>query len=218
MILAYTRERTTGHNYRIGLHKLACNYELEMSGETPKQYLPPEDTCYLCKVKITSEEKIRVFGKSTLEMSSLIRRATEVDLSVFAGSDIAICRTECYNRLLRFKRALTRVEEMVNEIKQDFKNDGTVRVKRLAKEPGPEAKKSLKFGDGNVDAISRESKQQNITFTPVFAFGNVSPIARVASSVLQCPSGLFQNTFGITGQVLTSTPQKPVECQKPVEF
>ena len=268
-----------------------------MSGATPKKYLPPEDSCYLCKVKIIDNAKVRVFGKSTLEISSLILRSTEVDLSVYIGSDIGICRAMCYNRLLRYKRALSRVEEIANEIKQDFKNDGPVSIKRLAKEPGPEAKNSLKFGDANAASreskqqdpftpgvcvpfvrpspvheskqqyvpiapragvpfvrpspvyeskkqdvhvafapmagvpfvrpspvfVTQESKQQDVPFaprtgvpfvrpSPVFAFTAVSPIARIASSVLGCPNGLLQNTFG--GRVLTSTPQKPVESQK----
>ena len=49
------------------------------------------------------------------------------------------------NRLLRYKRALDKVADFEKEIKQDFKNDGPFRVKRLANELGqtPEAKKSL---------------------------------------------------------------------------
>ncbi|KAJ7389455.1 hypothetical protein OS493_031424 [Desmophyllum pertusum] len=267
-----------------------------MSGATPKKYLPAEDSCYLCKVKIIDNAKVRVFGKSTLEISSLILRSTEVDLSVYIGSDIGICRVKCYNRLLRYQRALSRVEEIANEIKQDFKNDGPVSIKRLAKEPGPEAKNSLKLADANAASreskqqdpftpgvvpfvrpspvheskqqyvpiapragvpfvrpspvyestkqdvhvafapmagvpfvrpspvfVTQESKQQDVPFapragvpfvrpSPVFAFTAVSPIARIASSVLGCPNGLLQNTFG--GRVLTSTPQKPVESQK----
>ena len=116
--------------------------------ETPKKILTTE-VCFLCKSKISSEDKIKVFGKSSMAIHSLILRSTEVDLCVYVGSDLAaICRTRCYNRLLRYKRALDRVGEIENEIKQDFKNDGPFRVKRLAKESGqtPEVKKSLKFG------------------------------------------------------------------------
>ena len=80
-----------------------------------------------------------------MAVHSLILHETEVDLSVYVGSDLAsICRSRCYNRLLRYKRALDRVGEIENEIKQDFTYDGPFLVKRLTKESGqkPEAKKS----------------------------------------------------------------------------
>jgi len=87
-----------------------------------------------------------VFGKSAVAIHSQILRGTEVDLSVYVGRDLAaICRSRCYNCLLRYKRALDRVEEIENEIKQDFTHGGPFRVKRLATESGqkPEAKRSF---------------------------------------------------------------------------
>ena len=95
--------------------------------------------------------------KSTVAIHSLILCATEVDLPVYVESNLAaICPTRCYNCLLCYKTALDRVGEIENEIKQDFINNGLLRVKRLAKVSGqnPEAKKSLKFG---------KCKQQSIT-------------------------------------------------------
>ena len=89
--------------------------------ETPKKILTTE-VCFLCKAKISSEDKIKVFGKSSMAIHSLILRSTEVDLSIYVGNDLAaICCTRCYNHLLRYKRALDRVGEIENEIKQDFK-------------------------------------------------------------------------------------------------
>ena len=68
--------------------------------------------------KSSSEEKIKVFGKSTVASHLL------VDLSVYVGGDLAaICRTRCYNPLLPYKRALDRVGEIENEMKQDFRDD-----------------------------------------------------------------------------------------------
>ena len=54
--------------------------------ETPKKILTSE-VCLLCKAKVFSEEKIKVFGKSTVAIHSLILHSTEVDLSVY-GSDL----------------------------------------------------------------------------------------------------------------------------------
>ena len=51
------------------------------------------------------QRKRYVFGKSALDISSLIIRATKVDLSVYVGC-VAFCRTKCYKRLVRCKNAL----------------------------------------------------------------------------------------------------------------
>ena len=39
--------------------------------ETPKKILTSE-VCFLCKTKVSSEENIKVFGKSTVAIHSLI--------------------------------------------------------------------------------------------------------------------------------------------------
>jgi len=202
--------------------------------KTPKKILTSE-ACFLCKAKVSSEEKMKVFGKSAVAIHSLILRATEVDLSVYVGSDLAaICRSKCYNRLLRYKRALDRVREIENEVKQDFTHDGPFQVKRLAKESDqkPEAKKSLKFGGPNVNNNTSQSimsapvgafPSASPSPSPAFTFGAVSPIAPVAvfpTRGFLAPNGLLQNAFGgitpcFTGRLLTSTPQKQVDFQKP---
>ena len=59
------------------------------SGETRKK-ISTSEVCFLCKVKVSSEEKIKVFGKSSLEIHKVILRSTEVDLSAYVGSDSAV--------------------------------------------------------------------------------------------------------------------------------
>ena len=95
-----------------------------MSGETPKKVNLSEDCCYLCKVKISSlKEKIKIFGKSELDISALILRSVGIDLSVYVGSkNLAICRL-CYNTLNGYKKALKKVDEIVDRIQTKFKTD-----------------------------------------------------------------------------------------------
>ena len=50
--------------------------------ETPKKILTSE-VCLLCKTKVSSEGKIKVFGKSTVAIHSLILHSTEVNLSIY---------------------------------------------------------------------------------------------------------------------------------------
>ena len=52
------------------------------SNETPKKVNPKDDSCFLCKKNYTTvKNKIYVFGKSNLNISALILRATNEDLS-----------------------------------------------------------------------------------------------------------------------------------------
>ena len=74
------------------------------TGETPKK-ISTSEVYFLCKEKVPSEEKIKVFGKSTLDpafngsRSVLLRRERS-----FAAPNVIIV-------MLRYKRALDRVAE-----------------------------------------------------------------------------------------------------------
>ena len=77
-----------------------------MSAETPKKVTSAEGDCFLCKDKIPSlKEKVKIFGKSELEIGALIHRWLGVDLSVYVGSEnLAICCL-CYNMLNAYSKA-----------------------------------------------------------------------------------------------------------------
>ena len=58
MILVNTHDATgTGNNFRIGI----CSQLAVSAIETLKKILTSE-VCFLCKAKVSSEEKIKVFG------------------------------------------------------------------------------------------------------------------------------------------------------------
>ena len=122
-----------------------------MQRETPKKICHDGESCFLCKRTFSvAKEKIRVFGKSSFDISSLIHRALNVDLTVYVDREqLAICRTQCYSRIVRYKNAVQKVEEIGGEIKRNFGGDFPFRVKRMAKDHfnTSEAKKCLDFGD-----------------------------------------------------------------------
>ena len=128
-----------------------------MQRETPKKICHDGESCFLCKRTFSvAKEKIRVFGKSSFDISSLIHRALNVDLTVYVDREqLAICRTQCYSRIVRYKNAVQKVEEIGGEIKRNFGGDFPFRVKRMAKDHfnTSEAKKCLDFG-GNPSAAS----------------------------------------------------------------
>ena len=78
-----------------------------MSGETPKKVTSAEGDCFLCKDKIPSlKEKVKIFGKSELQIGALIHRSLGVDLGVYTSSEnLAICCL-CYNMLNAYSKAL----------------------------------------------------------------------------------------------------------------
>ena len=121
-----------------------------MQRETPKKICHDGESCFLCKGTFSvAKEKIRVFGKSSFDISSL-NRALNVDLSVYVDREqLAICRTQCYSRIVRYKNAVQKVEEIGGEIKRNFGGDFPFRIKRMAKDHfnTSEAKKCLDFGD-----------------------------------------------------------------------
>ena len=97
-----------------------------------------------------SLKKKYVFGKSSLDITSLIHRALNVYLTVYVDREqLAICRTQCYSWIVRYKNAVQKVEEIGGEIKRNFGGDFPFRVKRMAKVHfnTSEAKKCLDFGD-----------------------------------------------------------------------
>ena len=104
--------------------------------ETPKKISHDCECCILCRGKFSAaKEKMRVFGKSNVDICSLVYRATNVDLSVYVDCEkLAICRTQCYNRIVRFNNALQKVDEISEEIRGYFGGSVSLRVKRMAKD------------------------------------------------------------------------------------
>ena len=95
--------------------------------ETPKKIVG--NNCFLCSFPLIPQARIRVFGKSSVDIAHLIQCAVEIDLSVFSSSDPFVCN-RCYKRLLRFEKAKTNLRSLQEEIKEDFKK-GANRTKRL---------------------------------------------------------------------------------------
>ena len=107
-----------------------------MQRETSKKICHDAESCFLCKGTFSvAKEKIRVFGKSSLDISSLIHRALNVYLTVYVDREqLAICRTQCYSWIVRYKNAVQKVEEIGGEIKRNFGGDFPFRVKRMVKD------------------------------------------------------------------------------------
>ena len=110
--------------------------------ETPKKIVG--NNCFLCSFPLNPQARIRVFGKSSVDIAHLIECAVEIDLSVFSSSDPFVCN-RCYKRLLRFEKAKTNLRYFQEEIKEHFKK-GANRTKRLRRNSAEK--------DGDIENIN----------------------------------------------------------------
>ena len=96
---------------------------------TPKKLSHSEEFCFLCKDNFSFPKfKIKVLGKSALDIPSLILKATKEDANVYVERErFYICRVKCFNRLVRYQNALRKVEEISFEIQKDYQSDDSVR-------------------------------------------------------------------------------------------
>ena len=78
------------------------------------------------------QQKIYIFGKSSIDLEGIIKSSLNVDVSCFANSSkIFVCRSVCYKRLTKFQRSSEKVNEIRQEIEEAFKKRDVPRTKRL---------------------------------------------------------------------------------------
>ena len=129
-------------------------------GETPKKIVG--NNCFLCSFPLIPAGRVRVFGKSSVDISGLIESAVEIDVSAFSSSDPFVC-TKCYKRLLRFEKIKTNLRTVQEEIKEDYKK-GELRTKRLRRDSE---------SDASIVSIESSTVQQRCTAAKSLKFANL---------------------------------------------
>ena len=72
--------------------------------ETPKKVIRNEFFCSLCSCNL-GKDRVRVFRKSAVDIARLIKRALEVDVSLYSSSELFICTAIFYlRRRKRFEK------------------------------------------------------------------------------------------------------------------
>ena len=99
---------------------------------TPKKVVRRDLFCFLCASTL-GKDRVRIFGKSSVDIPGLIKSAVDIDVTEFSSSDLFICSPHCYKRLLRFGKLSSTFLELKDEIKKDF-DKGGLRTKRLRKD------------------------------------------------------------------------------------
>ena len=78
--------------------------------ETPKKIVRSDLVCFLCACCL-NKDKVRVFGKSAVDIPGFIKSAIDIDAAVFSSSDLFVC-TSCYK--LHASLALLTMNEFAN--------------------------------------------------------------------------------------------------------
>lgn len=170
-----------------------------MQRETPKKICHDGESCFLCKGTFSvAKEKIRVFGKSSCDISSLIHRALNVHLTVYVDREqLAICRTQCYSRIVRYKNAVQKVEEIGGEIKRMAKDHFNT----------SEAKKCLDFGD--TPSTASPGTPTNLHVAETSAEINIDPGRGIGLSPI--PFAVFAPTQSFVPVFVQSSSQYLVQ-------
>ena len=115
--------------------------------ETPKKIVESKLICFLCECTL-NKERVRIFGKSSVDIQGLIKAAIDVDVTVFSSSEIFICTANCYRHLIRFEKGVKpkrlRKETTCLEAQMDPRTS-VISLPELAPSVGTSAAKSLKF-------------------------------------------------------------------------
>ena len=81
--------------------------------ETPKKIMESSFKCFICSSACLKNNKILIFGKSSLDIAGAIRSSLSVDVSRYSeNSDLFVCRDKCYQRLIKFQRASDKLKEL----------------------------------------------------------------------------------------------------------
>lgn len=99
--------------------------------ETPKKIVRSDLVCFLCACRL-NKDKVRVFGKSAVDIPGLIKSAIDINAAVFSSSDLFVC-TSCYKKLIRFEKTASNLRDLQWELKENYEKGG-LRTKRLRKD------------------------------------------------------------------------------------
>ena len=101
---------------------------------TPKKVITEENECFICKNATNSERRIKVFGRSSINLAELIKRAVNVNLAEFEKTNAMFVCSKCYKQLIRLDGLIKSTENLCDELQRIFQQRGPVRFKRLASE------------------------------------------------------------------------------------
>ena len=101
---------------------------------TPKKIVESSSRCFICSSASLKNNKIFIFGKSSLDIAEVIRSSLSMEHGVSRyseNSELFVCRDKCYQRLIKCNRVSDKLKELKKEIEEVFKARENPRVNRL---------------------------------------------------------------------------------------
>ena len=92
-----------------------------MADETPQKVVEDSSRCFTSPSLSADNNRVFIFGKSDHSFADIIKTSLNVDVNCCANSKLFICKNACYKRLLKFQRALEKLEKMKREINEAFR-------------------------------------------------------------------------------------------------
>jgi len=185
-------------------------------GETPRKVVDGDLQCFLCCNDPSLKERIRISGKSSLDIRGLIKTTVDVDVNVYSGNNFFICTNPCYKRLVKLDKLEKNIEALKEDVRSNFIRHKSARVKRMRR-------------DSDVCISYDTSDTTHATCTPTSGRPGAAKSLKFTSSActsysytgvgpglltFQQPYQLVYNAFGNTpielplpvANLLTSTP------------
>ena len=150
--------------------------------------------CFLCACSL-NKDKVKVFGKSAVDIPGLIKRAIDIDVAVFSSSELFVCNA-CYKKLIRFEKMAGNLRALQRELKENYEKGG-LRTKRLRK-------------DSTQEAVT-DPMEQSLLSTGIF-LSSSSTAAKSLKFPTTCTSSFGQFNTCPPALFLTSTPVAKVKA------
>jgi len=164
--------------------------------ETPRKVVDADSQCFLCSSRPPIKERIKIFGKSSVDIEGLLK-SIEIDVSrYFNASSLFICSRICYKRLLKLKK----LQNELNSVKQTLiEAFPQTRTKRLRSNTDDQDDQYIK-----IDAFESKVSQSNAVKS--LRFQSTCSTTTCTSSTNcylldQAPSSII---FGVDDDVLSS--------------
>ena len=152
---------------------------LVMAEETPKKIVNESWKCFTCSSPCSGNQRIYIFGSSSHNFSEIIKSSLNVDVKSYATDDtnnkLFVCKTVCYNRLLKFQRAVEKVNEVKKEIQAAFQT--RPRAKRLLRPPDGEETRENQSSPSNRSKASRTLQFSSNNASTTYASSSYSSSA-----------------------------------------
>lgn len=150
-----------------------------------------------------------MFGKSAVDIAGLIKRALDVDVSVYSSSELFICTATCLRRLKRLEKVTENFQMMKNEIRSDFEKGG-LRSKRLRRDSTSEIVAACEPSKSTQNFLAEKSagsgvksaaKSLSFNLPPVL----VTPVVPQSRTLVETSAGIGVNSAAKTPTTCTSS-------------